>query len=278
MNGWVACDKPLRISCVGVARAAKRLTGQKRVGHVGTLDPLATGLVTLALGEARKLIPYLIHPTKTYEFAIHWGESRDTDDAEGRITQISSVIPSEGAIQAALPHFIGQQLQVPPLYSAIHINGVRAYHLARKGLECDIPPRQVYIEDLQWLGGNNFRVVCQSGTYVRSLARDMAQFLGTVGHVAWLRRICDGLFSTNAEHVWSCSRDDMPYVHKPESLMGAYPRVDFNDDQLRLFQMGMPVADDIEKQTWVCVYHDDHLRGVAKWEEGFLKPHRFLWV
>lgn len=277
MNGWIACDKPSGLTCVKIANIAKRITKQKCIGHIGTLDPLATGIVTFALGEATKLIPYLFHPTKIYEFAIHWGVARDTDDAEGRITQTSSLVPKPEDIERATQHFTGIQQQIPPLYSAIHINGVRAYKMVRKGESVELPSREVNILELQWLGDNRFRVTCQAGTYVRSLARDMAHYLGTVGHVEWLKRVSDGLFSTNSLNLWTGSNEKEPYLHAPEALMGHLPRVDLSEQEMAKFERGMSLENHTPQSGWVSVFYEEKLRGIASWEDNQIKPHRLLW-
>lgn len=276
-HGWIACDKPLEFGCVKAARIVKRLFNQKRVGHVGTLDPLATGVLTLALGEATKLIPYLDHHKKTYEFGIHWGEARDTDDAAGRVTATSSVTPSERDIRDALPHFMGDIKQIPPLYSAIHINGVRAYHLARRNENMTMPERTVCIKELHYLENNAFRVTCGTGTYVRSLARDISQFLGTVGHVAWLRRTSDGLFSTQHD-LWPCDYNVPPRLYQPDELIQYLAKAHIETEWNQKFRQGMPVPTDIVYNDWVAVYCENILQGIATWHDESIQPHRILHI
>jgi tRNA pseudouridine55 synthase len=199
VHGWLILDKPIGITSTQAIGKARRLLGGKKVGHGGTLDPLATGILPLAFGEATKLIPYVMDGDKTYEFTIRWGEQRTTDDAEGEITKTSAKRPSEADIRAALPGFIGAIQQTPPAFSAIKLQGERAYDIARAGGTPDIAPREVEIYELEFLGQPNadhaqFRAACGKGMYVRSLARDLALKLGTFGFVSALRRTAVGSF------------------------------------------------------------------------------------
>jgi len=199
VHGWLILDKPLGITSTQGVGKARRLLGGKKVGHGGTLDPLATGILPLAFGEATKLIPYVMDGDKTYEFTIRWGEQRSTDDAEGEITATSSKRPTEQAIRAALPQFTGVIEQLPPAFSAIKLQGERAYDIARAGGKPDLVPRPVEIYQFEFLSQPNqdhasFRVACGKGMYVRSLARDLAKVLGTCGHVSALRRTQVGPF------------------------------------------------------------------------------------
>lgn len=275
-SGWIACDKPSGMGCVGVARSLKRMFCQKRIGHLGTLDPLASGVLTLALGEATKLIPYLQHTSKVYEFTIRWGEARDTDDATGRMTATSDIVPSDEAIYGVLALFVGRIKQIPPLYSAIHINGTRAYQLARQGKVCDMPEREVDIYQLDYLAeGRQFRVTCGSGTYVRSLARDMAHALGTVGHITSLRRTHDGLFSIH-ENLWPYQPTVRAHLYAPETLIQHLPCVHLDDDQIRVFRQGGFVKGNPAYLGWIATYHNEQLCGISTWKDGCLRPHRVL--
>ena len=199
IHGWLILDKPLGMTSTQAIGKARRLLGGKKVGHGGTLDPLATGILPLAFGEATKLIPYVMDGDKLYEFTIRFGEQRTTDDAEGEITQTSSKRPSSENIINALPEFIGVIQQTPPAFSAIKLAGERAYDIARAGGTPEMVPRDVKIYEFEFLGMPNidhakFRVASGKGMYVRSLARDLALKLGTVGHVSALRRTEVGCF------------------------------------------------------------------------------------
>ncbi len=192
VNGWINLDKPEGLGSTQAVGKVRRLFDAQKVGHGGTLDPLATGILPIALGEATKTIPYCQDHIKIYSFTARWGEQRDTDDAEGAVIATSPVRPSEAEIQAILPRFTGEISQIPPKFSAIKVDGARAYDLARDGEEVELTARTVYIESIEIIEFNSdtprFRVVCGKGTYIRSLVRDMAQALGTVGHIRNLRR------------------------------------------------------------------------------------------
>lgn len=199
IHGWLVLDKPLGPSSSGCVGRLKWLTGAQKVGHGGTLDPLASGLLPIAFGEATKTSSYAMDGSKTYEFDVSWGTSTETCDAEGNVIASSDARPSADQIMAALPSFIGDIEQTPPKFSAIKIDGKRAYELARKGEEVDIKSRLVSIADLrltQMIDSNtaSFEVDCGKGTYVRSLARDLALHLGCEGHISRLRRTAVGPF------------------------------------------------------------------------------------
>lgn len=192
LNGWINLDKPAGLSSTQAIGKIRHILHPQKIGHAGTLDPLATGVLPIALGEATKTIPYCQDKIKRYSFCVLWGEQRSTDDAEGEIIETSDVRPSHKDIEQALERFIGHIEQIPPRYSAIKINGQRAYDLARKGHDTEMKPRQVYIESLGLIsaekGFARFECICGKGTYMRSLARDIALTLGTVGHITELRR------------------------------------------------------------------------------------------
>lgn len=200
VHGWLVLDKPLGITSTQAIGKARRLLGGKKVGHGGTLDPLATGILPLAFGEATKLIPYVMDGDKAYEFTVRWGEQRTTDDAEGEIVKTSAKRPAEQAIRDALPAFTGVIPQTPPAFSAIKLQGERAYDIARAGGTPDLQPRDVEIYSFEFVDQPNqdharFRVSCGKGMYVRSLARDLADKLGTLGFVSALRRTAVGGFT-----------------------------------------------------------------------------------
>lgn len=201
INGWIILDKPQGISSNQALRKIQYLLHAKKAGHIGTLDPFATGVLPLAFGEATKLIPYLEGTEKTYEFTLKFGTATATADTEGDITEISEVIPTAAEIQHILPQFTGEISQIPPKYSAIHINGQRAYDLARQGADFEIPSRRITIKELILLDVRpeqkeaDFRVTCSKGTYVRTLGTDIAAALNTCGHLTALRRTKNGFFN-----------------------------------------------------------------------------------
>ncbi len=202
VHGWVILDKAVGMTSTQAVGAIKRLFSCKRAGHAGTLDPLASGCLPIALGEATKTVPFVMDGRKVYRFTVQWGEERDTDDAEGRVTATSETRPERGAIEALLPRYTGTISQVPPQYSAIKIEGERAYDLARDGETVDLQARPVEIHRLELKAMPDadtaeFEAECGKGTYVRSLARDIGRALGCLGHIKALRREAVGGFSEN---------------------------------------------------------------------------------
>ena len=200
VHGWVVLDKPVSITSTHAVSMVKRLFSAKRCGHAGTLDPLASGALPIALGEATKTVPFVMDGRKLYRFTIRWGEERDTDDAEGRVVSISKERPSPEAVRALLPSYTGLIQQIPPRYSAIKIEGERAYDLARDGEQVELAARPVEIGRLELVNvpDRNHAVLeaeCGKGTYVRSLARDLGRALGCFGHVSALRRAAVGPFT-----------------------------------------------------------------------------------
>jgi tRNA pseudouridine55 synthase len=204
LNGWIILDKPAGLGstqAVGAVKRALRESGEPKtkVGHGGTLDPLASGVLPIALGEATKLCGRMLDAAKGYEFTIRFGEETDTLDLEGKVIATSPVRPSKAEIEAILPRFSGPIDQVPPAFSALKIEGERAYDLARAGKEVILQPRSVTIYELRAIAlapdEATFSATVSKGTYIRSLARDIAQALGTVGHVTMLRRTRAGPFT-----------------------------------------------------------------------------------
>jgi tRNA pseudouridine55 synthase len=192
VSGWVVLDKPVGMGSTEAVSKVKWLFQAEKAGHAGTLDPLASGMLPIALGEATKTVPYVMDGAKVYAFTVAWGEERSTDDREGAVTRTSERRPDEAEIRALLPKYTGIIMQTPPQFSAIKIDGNRAYDLAREGEAVDIPPREVEIGRFDMLSHNGdttlFEIECGKGTYVRSLARDMGRDLGSAGHIAELRR------------------------------------------------------------------------------------------
>ena len=194
VSGWVIFDKPKGMGSTEAVSKIKWLYNAEKAGHAGTLDPLASGMLPIALGEATKTVPYVMDGTKIYSFTVTWGEERSTDDLEGPVTETSDKRPAEADILALLPKYTGIIQQTPPQFSAIKIDGERAYDLARSGETVAIPSREVEIDRLELVEINEagqavFEVECGKGTYVRSLARDMGRDLECFGHIAELRRL-----------------------------------------------------------------------------------------
>ncbi len=199
VHGWLVLDKPMGLTSTQAVAAAKRLFEAQKAGHAGTLDPLATGILPIALGEATKTVPFAVDGEKAYRFTVCFGAETDTDDSEGAVVRTSEARPARAAIEALLEAFTGEILQVPPRYSAIKVEGNRAYDLARSGEVVELEARPVMIEDLRLVDMPDaatavFEAECGKGTYVRALARDMGRALGCFGHVIALRRTRVGSF------------------------------------------------------------------------------------
>jgi tRNA pseudouridine55 synthase len=199
VNGWLILDKGIGMTSTHAVAAVKRALNAKKAGHAGTLDPLASGILPIALGEATKTVPFVMDGRKSYVFTVTWGVETDTDDAEGRPVQTTDLLPEPSAIEAALATFTGTIEQVPPRFSAIKIAGERAYDLAREGEVVELKSRIVQVDRLALVhhDGNRsvFEADCGKGTYVRSLARDLGRVLGCLGHVSALRRTRVGPFT-----------------------------------------------------------------------------------
>jgi tRNA pseudouridine55 synthase len=202
VNGWLIVDKPAGVTSTAVVNKVKWAFSAQKAGHAGTLDPDATGVLAVALGEATKTIPYITDALKCYRFRVVLGAATVTDDASGRVIGTSAVRPSDADIEAALGAFRGEILQVPPQYSAVKVDGERAYDLAREGEVMELAARPLWVERLVMLGRPDadhvdLEMVCGKGGYVRSIARDLGQALGCLGHVEWLRREWSGPFEAS---------------------------------------------------------------------------------
>ncbi|NRG16542.1 tRNA pseudouridine(55) synthase TruB [Rhizobiales bacterium] len=240
VDGWLVLDKPAGLTSNDALNRIKRLIHPEKVGHAGTLDPLASGLLPLAFGEATKTVPFVMDGRKVYSFEVTWGAETETDDTEGDVTETSNVRPTEDDILAVLPEFQGTIMQVPPKYSAIKIGGERAYKLARAGEDVEIEARPIDVHrlDLVECPDENtaiFEAECGKGTYVRALARDIARKLGTRGHVTALRRLVVGPFG----------EDDMIMLENLEELGQCAPGLGLSEDHASLFLPVETALDDI---------------------------------
>jgi tRNA pseudouridine55 synthase len=221
VSGWLVVDKPAGITSTAVVNKVKWAMEAQKAGHAGTLDPAATGVLAIALGEATKTVPYITDALKCYRFVVNLGAATTTDDAEGEVTETSALRPSDGEIAAALGAFRGEIQQVPPQYSAVKVEGERAYDLARQGEAMDLAARELWVERLEMIARPSvdqveLEMVCGKGGYVRSIARDLGAALGCLGHVAWLRRVWSGPF-TAAEGI---SLEEIDRLAKTEALDG----------------------------------------------------------
>lgn len=246
VSGWIVLNKPYDMTSTQAVGKVRWLLGAKKAGHAGTLDPLATGVLPIALGEATKTVPIVQDGKKVYRFTIKWGEETATDDAEGEVTERSDLRPDEAAVRAALPVFTGEIMQTPPKFSAIKIDGERAYDLARAGETVVLEPRPVFIEALTLLDhgsdSSELEMTCEKGTYVRALARDLARLLGTRGHVIALHRARVGPFSdVIAVSVEDIERNLDAAVMPVSSGLIGLPEIRLNAQQAQVLRHGNPV-------------------------------------
>jgi tRNA pseudouridine55 synthase len=288
LDGWLVIDKPIGRSSAQIVGRIKYLIKQAgskyKVGHGGTLDPLATGVLPIAIGEATKTVAYVMDGRKCYRFTVTWGEARDTDDAEGKVIETSDKRPSRPEIEAALADFTGEISQVPPIYSALKVSGQRAYALARANEEVTLKPRLVQISALTLLendhGTASFEVYCGKGTYIRSLARDLARSLGTVGYISALRRTMVGPFLENA----AISLDKVEsLVHSArlaanvlsiEAPLADIPALELSEMDAQRLRFGQEIAvPDADAET-VRARSGERLVALAKIEMGKLRPLR----
>ncbi len=202
ISGWLVVDKPAGLTSNAVVNKVRWAFNARKAGHAGTLDPAATGVLAVALGEATKTVPYVTDALKAYDFTIRFGEATNTDDAEGEVIARSDLRPTDAQIEAALPAFTGEIMQVPPRFSAVKIDGERAYALSRAGEDVELAARPLWVEELSLLSRPDpdhvvLRMVCGKGGYVRAIARDLGETLGCLGHVSELRRIWSGPFDAD---------------------------------------------------------------------------------
>ncbi len=288
MNGWIFIDKEKEQSSFQVVKQLKSILNIKKIGHAGTLDPFATGVLAIALGEATKSLFYF-NTSKTYLFNIFFGESKDTDDITGETIKRSEILPSKKQIDGCLKNFIGIHSQVPPRYSAIKINGQRAYKLARNKQIFKIKPRNVEVHKLKCLKSLNknefvFELECSSGTYVRSIARDLGEMLGTFAHVSKLRRTKIGKFSEKNIILLDKFRElvhigkHFEVVHSIKEVLDDIPAVLIDDDLSRNFQNGLGFNYHTEKldSNFLLVENSKKLLGIGKAQDGVIKPKRLF--
>ena len=257
IDGWVVLDKPLGLGSTQAVGRVRRLFGAQKAGHGGTLDPLASGVLPIALGEATKTVPFVMDGRKEYRFTLRFGEARSTEDAEGEVTATSPVRPTDEAIRAALVRFTGEIEQMPPAYSALKIGGQRAYDLARAGETVALTPRQVRIDRLELLvrpdaDHADFVVGCGKGTYIRSLGRDLALALGTVGHLAALRRTVAGPFREEA----AISLSKLEALGHIPPLLGALAPVETALDDIPALALTEAQADRLRQGQPVLLTRD----------------------
>lgn len=253
ISGWVVLDKPDDMTSTHAVSAIRRIFNAQKAGHAGTLDPLASGVLPIALGEATKTVPWLMEARKTYLFTIKWGVSTDTQDREGKVIATSPVRPAPEAIRAALQHFIGEIEQVPPQFSAVKVDGERAYDIARSGEAVELEPRKVIVYEAELVGTEGedlatLRVHSGKGFYIRALVRDLAAALGAEGHVWRLRRTAVGPF-TEAGAVTLDALEDLRHKGaaserlKPvETALDDIPALAINGEDAFKLRQGRPIV------------------------------------
>ncbi|WP_071797798.1 tRNA pseudouridine(55) synthase TruB [Natronohydrobacter thiooxidans] len=202
ISGWLVVDKPAGVTSTAVVNKVRWALQAQKAGHAGTLDPAATGVLAVALGEATKTVPYITDALKCYRFMVRLGQATTTDDAEGAVIAESDARPTDAAIAEALAPFRGEIMQIPPQFSAVKVDGERAYDIARAGEEMELAARPLWVESLEMIARPDadhveLEMVCGKGGYVRAIARDLGAALGCHGHVAWLRRIWSGPFDAS---------------------------------------------------------------------------------
>ena len=249
LHGWIVLDKPLGLSSAQAVAAVRRITNAAKAGHGGTLDPLASGILPIALGEATKTVSYVMDGAKTYRFTIRWGESRTTDDGEGEVSGTSAIRPTAEAIKAALAAFTGEIDQIPPIFSALKVDGERAYDLARQGRAPELAARRVRIDRLGLMEATQdwaqFEMDCGKGTYVRSLARDLAISLGTLGYVAELRRTRCGPFAESQaislDKLTEFGHIAASFVQPVATALDDIPALAVTEDEAQRLSRGQPI-------------------------------------
>jgi tRNA pseudouridine55 synthase len=297
IHGWMCIDKPAGISAATVVARVKRALDAAKVGHGGTLDPLATGVLPVALGEATKTVSFAMDGSKTYTFEVTWGAATDTDDSEGKVVATSAVRPMPEAIAAALPAFTGVICQVPPDYSAIKVDGRRAYDLARRGESVELQAREVTVDRFDLVAMPDpdhaqFEVDCGKGTYIRALVRDLAQHLGTVGHISVLKRTRCGPFRlekaislVNLEalgHKAAASEHLLPV----KTVLDDIPALALTAEEARRMSLGQSIAlwpvakrsplSGLEPGDAVQALCGDRLVAVGEIGNGMVRPVRVL--
>ena len=285
INGWLNLDKPAGITSARAVARVLRSTDAMKAGHGGTLDPMATGVLPIALGEATKTTAYAMAGAKSYRFTVAWGEARDTDDAEGAVTETSGNRPSEAEIRAVLGEFTGDIAQTPPTYAAIKVDGRRAYDLARQGKPAVMTPRPVRIDRLELMAVADadhavFELDCGKGVYVRSLARDLGLRLGTLGHVSRLRRTAVGAFLER--HAISLDKlEDLghsaalfEHVRPVETALDDIPALAVTGQQADRLKCGQAIHVPCNETGLVRATADGRLVALAEVNDGMARPVR----
>ncbi|MGH1464626.1 MAG: tRNA pseudouridine(55) synthase TruB [Cognatishimia sp.] len=288
ISGWLVVDKPAGISSTAVVNKVRWAFNAKKAGHAGTLDPEATGVLAVALGEATKTVPYITDALKSYEFTVRLGQATNTDDTEGEIIAESDLRPSDEEIKAALGQFVGDVQQIPPKFSAVKIDGERAYKLARDDADFEIAARPLWVESLIMLDREDadhvtLELTCGKGGYVRSIARDLGQSLGCLGHVRELRRVWSGPFDVK-DAVTIAQIDELAKTLEIDQFLRPIsqgltdlPEVTSTPEgtvKLRNGNAGMVIAHDVEYGDECWASFDGEPIAVGIFKAGELHPSR----
>lgn len=290
LNGWLVIDKPLGITSADVIRILKKLLHPKKIGHAGTLDPLASGMLVIALGEATKAIDFVMQGVKTYEFCVTWGQNRDTIDAEGKILSISPKRPSIDQLKSILNEFTPSYYQTPPKYSAVKMQGRRAYNLARNNIEFELKPKLVELKKIEIINHSSdetsFLIECGKGFYVRSLAQDIADKISMMGYVSRLRRVSCAKFDTTSmisletlkKLVYNennCSWDNV--IFAITAVLDDILVWQISEDESRRLKFGqkIKVSSQIENQTLITVHLGVPI-AICTLNDGILIPNRIF--
>jgi tRNA pseudouridine55 synthase len=288
ISGWLVVDKPAGLTSTAVVNKVRWALQAQKAGHAGTLDPEATGVLAVALGEATKTVPYITEALKAYEFTVRLGQATNTDDAEGEVIAQSDARPDDATIKEALHGFVGEIMQVPPKYSAVKIDGQRAYKLARDGETFEVEARPLWVEELVMIERPDadhvvLEMTCGKGGYVRAIARDLGAALGCFGHVTRLRRIWSGPF--RAEDGLSLDEIDRlartpeldAFVRPLEEGLGELPELHCTDVGLARLKNGNPgmvIASDVEYGEECWASYDGRAVAVGRYKAGELHPSR----
>ncbi len=298
IDGWLIVDKPSGIGSTDVVNRVRRAFDAQKAGHGGTLDPLATGVLPVAFGAATKTVPYVMDGTKLYHFTLRFGEARDTDDADGKTIATSAARPDNATIEAALPAFRGDIMQVPPVYSAIKVAGQRSYDLAREGEAPVLAPRPARVDRFELIARPDadtavFEVQSGKGVYMRSLARDLAAACGSVGHITALRRLRVGPFTVeNAIPLDRLVRTDHMEPASPDLLLPVATALAdipalalteaeatrlYHGNQLSLVDMMGRIPDAADPAGGIVrAMAGSRVLGLCRLEDGLMKPERLL--
>ena len=287
VTGWLLIDKPAGVGSTDVVNRARRVLDARKAGHAGTLDPLATGLLAIAFGEATKTIPVAQDGMKGYRFTVRWGAETATDDAEGETLRSADLRPTEAAIRAALPAFTGDIEQTPPAVSAVKVAGERAYDLAREGRPVELAPRPLFVESLELVARPDpehaeLEMVCGKGGYVRAIARDLGRSLGCLGHVSALRRVFAEPFDAEEAAPFAVLEDRAATeaALKPlEAGLAGLPEVRLTEAGVAAIRQGRPgeaslAPDDIAWNDEAWASRGGRAVALGRWTGGALTPSR----